>query len=51
MTSSVDHWKQLGVTVITTEMTPQQIESIVTTWIQSIDSETLFIQEQQNDHG
>jgi len=45
MTSSVDHWKQLGVTVITTEMTPQQIESIVTTWIQSIDSETLFIQE------
>ena len=50
MTSSVDQWKQLGVTVITTEMTPQQVESIVTTWIQSIDSETLFIQK-HIDHG
>ena len=49
--TSVDLWKQLGVTVITTEMTPQQVESIVTTWIQSIDSENLFIKEQQNDHG
>ena len=41
----VDQWIQVGVTVITTEMTPQQVESIVTTWIQSIESETLFIQE------
>lgn len=43
--TSVDLWKQLGVTVITSDMEPLQIESVVTTWIQSIDSENLFIQE------